>query len=169
MVDSQPRIEERYIATDERPLTAWTDASQKLAAGSTYWLATTGSDGSPHIVPVLAVWVENTLHFVANRASQKARNLVNDPRCAIATGAPSLDLVVQGNASRVSDSSRLALVAGEFLTKYDWPVTVRDGAFFGDGAPTAGPPPYDVYEVVLTRAYGFGTDESHSATRWSFE
>ena len=168
MIDSRTRIEERYIATDERPLTTWTDASQKLAAGSTYWLATTGSDGSPHIVPVLAVWVEGALHFVASRGSHKARNLASDARCAISTSAPSLDLVVKGTASNVSDASRLALVAGEYLTKYDWPVTVRDGAFYGDGAPTAGPPPFDVYQVMPGKAFGFGTDGSHGATRWTF-
>ena len=53
-------------------------------------------------------------------------------------------------------------------------VTVRDGAFHdgafhdAEGAPTAGPPPYDVYEVIPTTAFGFGTDESFSPTRWRF-
>jgi hypothetical protein len=45
---------------------------------------------------------------------------------------------------------------------------VRDGAFYADGAPTAGPPPYDVYEVRPTVIFGVGTDESFSAIRWRF-
>jgi hypothetical protein len=32
-------------------------------------------------------------------------------------------------------------VAEAYAAKYEWPVTVRDGAFDADGAPTAGPPP----------------------------
>lgn len=50
-----------------------------------------------------------------------------------------------------------------------WHVTVRDGAFHGaEGAPTAGPPPYDVYEVRPATAYAFGTEEPARSTRWRF-
>jgi hypothetical protein len=50
-----------------------------------------------------------------------------------------------------------------------WHVTVRDGAFHdAEGAPTAGPPPYDVYEVRPTSVFGFGTDGTFSPTRWQF-
>jgi hypothetical protein len=45
-----------------------------------------------------------------------------------------------------------------------WPATVRP-----DGRPHVRPTPYDVYEVIPTTAFGFGTDESFSATRWRFE
>ena len=47
-------------------------------------------------------------------------------------------------------------------------IKVRDGAFYGDGAPTAGPPPYEVYAVTPATVFGFGEDESFSATRWRF-
>ena len=47
-------------------------------------------------------------------------------------------------------------------------MTVRDGAFYADGAPTAGPPPYEVYEVTPATAFGFPTDETFTATRWRF-
>jgi hypothetical protein len=40
---------------------------------------------------------------------------------------------------------------------------------WADGAPTAGPPPYQVYEVTPTTAFAFGKDESFSPTRWRFE
>ncbi|NDJ84523.1 MAG: PIG-L family deacetylase [Chloroflexi bacterium] len=35
-------------------------------------------------------------------------------------------------------------------------------------APTAGPPPYAVYAVTPTVAFGFGTDKTFSPTRWRF-
>ena len=36
-----------------------------------------------------------------------------------------------------------------------WPVTVKDGAFTAPySAPSAGPPPWDVYEFTLTTAFG---------------
>ena len=37
-----------------------------------------------------------------------------------------------------------------------------------DEALGAGPPPYDVYEVVPVIIIGLGTDEPYSATRWRF-
>jgi hypothetical protein len=47
--------------------------------------------------------------------------------------------------------------------------TVRDGAFHNTfGAPTAGPPPYDVYRIEPTLAYGFPVQEDISPTRWRF-
>jgi hypothetical protein len=38
----------------------------------------------------------------------------------------------------------------------------------GEGAPTAGPPRYKVYEVIPARVFGFGEDESLPPTRWRF-
>lgn len=39
----------------------------------TYWLVTTRPDCRPHAVPVLAVWVDDVLHFVAGPSTRKAR------------------------------------------------------------------------------------------------
>ena len=47
-------------------------------------------------------------------------------------------------------------------------MTVRDGAFYAVGSPTAGPPPYELYEETPTMAFGFPTDETFSPTRWRF-
>lgn len=48
-------------------------------------------------------------------------------------------------------------------------VWVDGGMYFDtEGAPTAGPPPYDVYEAAPTAAFGFGIDETFVPTRWSF-
>jgi hypothetical protein len=52
-----------------------------------------------------------------------------------------LDLVVEGTMAKVTDQAWLHRVAEAYETKYGWPVSVRDGAFHADGAPTAGPPP----------------------------
>ena len=76
--------------------------------------------------------------------------------------------MVEGTAAKVSDETRLHRVAEAYWAKYGWPVTVRDGAFYADGAPTAGPPPYEVYEVTPATAFGFPTDETFTATRWRF-
>jgi hypothetical protein len=69
----------------------------------------------------------------------------------------------------LKDETWLHRVAEAYMTKYGWPVTVRDSAFYADGAPTAGPPPYYVYEFIPTTAFGFPTEEgTFSPTRWRF-
>lgn len=88
----------------------------------------------------------------------------------MSTGTPGLDLVVEGDAIRVTDETALRRVADAYDAKYDWQGDIRDGAFFDEGAPTAGLPPFRVYTLQPSTAYGFGTDEGHSdrSTRWRF-
>jgi nitroimidazol reductase NimA-like FMN-containing flavoprotein (pyridoxamine 5'-phosphate oxidase superfamily) len=100
-----------------------------LADGDTFWLATVRPDGRPHVMPVLAVWADGALHFSTGKTTRKGRNLAQNPSCVIALGSPGLDLVVEGLAAKVSDEARLRRVADAYASKYDWQVTVRDGAF----------------------------------------
>jgi nitroimidazol reductase NimA-like FMN-containing flavoprotein (pyridoxamine 5'-phosphate oxidase superfamily) len=167
MAEKEPAAEQPYLAEDTTP-TRWAQARQRLADADTYWLATVRPDGLPHLVPLLGVWVDDSLHFVASRTSRKATNLAHDAHCVIATRRESLDLVVEGTATKVSEEVRLHRVAEVYMTKYGWQVTVRDGAFYADGAPTAGPPPYEVYEVIPTTAFGLPWDETFNPTRWRF-
>ena len=153
MAEKEPTAGQPYFAGDTTP---WLEARERLADADTYWLATVRTDGLPHLVPLLGVWVGGALHFVASRTSRKARNLARD-------------LVVEGEATKVSGEVRLHRVAEAYMSKYGWPVTVRECAFYADGAPTAGPPPYAVYEVIPQTAFGFPTEEGmFRPTRWRF-
>ncbi len=167
MAEKAPAAEQPYLAGDMTP-TPWAEARERLAEADTYWLATVRQDGLPHLAPLLAVWVDDALHFVASRTSRKATNLAHDAHCVIATRREALDLVVEGTVAKVSQEAGLHRVAEVYMTKYGWPVTVRDGAFYADGAPSAGPPPYEVYEVIPTTAFGFPWDETFNPTRWRF-
>jgi nitroimidazol reductase NimA-like FMN-containing flavoprotein (pyridoxamine 5'-phosphate oxidase superfamily) len=139
-----------------------------MAEGGTYWLATVRPDGRPHVVPVLAVWLDGALHFSSSPSARKAKNLASSPHCVLTLAGPALDLVVEGEATKVRDDATLHRLAEAYATKYQWQVAVRDGAFFGDGAPTAGPPPYEVYELTPAAAFSFGTDATFGAARWRF-
>jgi nitroimidazol reductase NimA-like FMN-containing flavoprotein (pyridoxamine 5'-phosphate oxidase superfamily) len=148
--------------------TNWAAARHRLAEGEWYWLATVRPDGRPHVMPLLAVWLDDALYFVAGAATRKAKNLAHNSHCVIAVATIDAHFVVEGKAMKVREEAKLQRVASVYASKYEWHVTVRDGAFYGDGAPTAGPPPYEVYEVTPTIAFGFGTDETFSPTRWRF-
>jgi nitroimidazol reductase NimA-like FMN-containing flavoprotein (pyridoxamine 5'-phosphate oxidase superfamily) len=150
--------------------TPWEVARDRLAEADTYWLSTVDPEGRPHAVPVLAVWTEDALHFCASDRSRKAKNLTRDPHCAITSSARALDVVVEGQAMPIDAPATLQRVAQEYRSKYDWRPEVRDGALWADGAPTAGPPPYRVYAVRPSTAFGFPTsgDEMLTPTRWRF-
>jgi nitroimidazol reductase NimA-like FMN-containing flavoprotein (pyridoxamine 5'-phosphate oxidase superfamily) len=75
--EEEPVIAQPYLASDVRS-TSWAEARRRLAEADTYWLAAVRSNGRPHLVPVLAVWLDDALHFVASRTSRKAKNLARD-------------------------------------------------------------------------------------------
>jgi len=147
----------------------WAQARRRLQdAHDTYWLATTRPDGTPHVRPVLGVWVDEHLHFVSGSATRKTRHLAANPQVSIAVSAEGIDLVVEGRAERVDGTAALQRVADAYTAKYGWRATARNGAFHEtEGAPTAGPPPYLVYRVTPAQVLGFPVGESFSPTRWN--
>ena len=159
------------IAAGSTGVLAWSEGRDRLADERFYWLATAGREGQPHVRPVLAVLLEDRLYSTSSPRAAKATHLGRLGRCAVSARTPGLDLVVEGQAAQVVDPATLARVAEAYRSKYGWPVTVHGGAFDAPyGAPTAGPPPYAVYEVTPSVVYGFGTDDELAplSTRWRF-
>jgi hypothetical protein len=120
---------------------------------------------------VLAVWVGGALYTTSSPQARKGRNLDRDGRCTAAVTADDMHLVLDGSASKVADPAVLESVAGAYRAKYDWPVTVINGAFDAPyGAPTAGLPPYQPYEIRPASVLGFVNDPAlgPSSTRWRF-
>jgi hypothetical protein len=74
MVEKEPANERLYLTQDATPA-SWAEARGRLADADLNWLATVRPDGLPHLVPILAVWVDGALHFVASPTFRKARNL----------------------------------------------------------------------------------------------
>ncbi len=170
MADKTPIEEQLIIAGDAEPI-PWDKVAKHLAKAGTFWLATVRPDGHPHLRPILAVWVDGALHFVSSTSARKWANLSRSLYCSISTVTPTLDLVIEGEAVRVTEDDRLQRVADAYDSKYGWPVEIRDGAFFAEGAPTAGPPPFHIFEVQRRTAYAFGPEEGYGerSTRWRFE
>lgn len=134
----------------------------------TFWLATTQPDGRPHVIPLGVGWRDGALCFTAGPGTRKARNLAHDPRCVLTVATHDFDLVVEGTAVRVTDEARLQRFAAA-ASADGWPVTARDGALYGEfSAPSAGPPPWHVYELKAETVFALGTAEPFGATRWTF-
>jgi hypothetical protein len=179
MATKEP-VAERNLDGYGAPPIPWARVRERLAAGLTQspgsggpdrhtcWLATVRPDGRPHVMPLGAVWVDGAFYFTAGAATRKAQNLARDARCTIAVAAHDFDLVVEGEAVKVADEARLRRLAGVYAAE-GWEATVRDGALYAEySAPSAGPPPWEVYEVTPATVFAFGTAEPFGATRWRF-
>lgn len=183
MAESTPVTERPLTAEDAT--TSWAEARKRLETPErdrTYWLATVRPDGRPHVMPILGLWQDGASYFITGETTRKGRNLAVNPRCVMTVSIqslPALDVIVEGDAVKVIDETKVRRVADAYATMLHWPLIVQDGRVVGDGAPTAGPPPYAVFELRPTTVFGLpgitGSDEdgagcegSISPTRWRF-
>ena len=169
MAEKEPVAElQPQFSSDDATPTPWAEARERLATAKVYWLSTVRPDGRPHVTPIAAVWLDDALYFTTGHTERKAKNLAQNAHCVVATGCnglEGLDLVVEGDAVRVTDEARLQRLADEYVAKYDqlFRFTARDGAFYVEGSETE----VLVYELASTTAFGFGKG-TFSQTRWRF-
>ena len=133
------------------------------------WLATTNEDRSPHVTPVGAVWLDGTFWFQTG-PTRKARNLANDPRCSVGLSIRDADVVVEGNAERVTDRDLVARVA-KVWAEGGWPAEpTENGSTITApfNAPSQGPPPWNVYRVEPRPAVVVLSAEPGGLTRFDF-
>jgi hypothetical protein len=143
-------------------------ASEPPTADVTHFLGTTRPDGRPHTAGVGAAWYEGDLYFTSSPDARKARNLAANPNCTIAVRLPSIDVTLEGVASRCTDPQILEALAALYRDG-GWPVEVERDAFTAPySAPSAGPPPWHLYRFTFHTAIGVATKEPYGATRWRF-
>ncbi|OKJ69257.1 pyridoxamine 5'-phosphate oxidase family protein [Streptomyces sp. CB02261] len=166
-MDPRTSLDPRYSDPKAAPA-SWPDAAGRLAAAEVYWLTTVRPDGRPHVTPLIAVWSDHELCFCTGPDERKARNLTGNPAVVLTTGTPTLgegfDLVVEGEAARVEDEGRLAVLAEAYVGKYgpEWRFEVREGAFVGDGGTAL------VFAVAPRTVFGFAKGDPFGQTRWRF-
>ena len=115
--------------------TPWVTVKRELEAAQLSWITTVRTDGRPHVTPLVAVWVDETLHFCTGPEEQKARNLAGNPAVVVSTGCNrwdhGLDVVVEGEAERITDHATLGRLAGAWAATWDgrWKYRVTDEGF----------------------------------------
>lgn len=167
MTQPEPQTElDPQFSSGDATAIPWETARAQLEVAAIYWLTTVRPDGRPHVTSLIAIWLDDALYFCTGEGERKAQNLRHNPQVAITTGCnvmEGLDLVVEGAAGQVSDETKLQRVADQYAVKYpDWPFSVRDGAFYGDGGRAL------VYEVTPTTIFAFGKGDVFSQTRYRF-
>src|SRR5829696_4455327 len=102
MAEREPLAEQ--MATPDTPkIKPWAEIRDSLAEEGTTWLMTVRPDGRPHVVPVGALWVDGAYYVTTGQGTVKGNNLDHNPHCVISLSSPGFDLVVEGEATKVSD------------------------------------------------------------------
>jgi len=136
--------------------------------GTPYFLGTSRPDGRPHAASVGAQWLDGDLYFTSGPGTRKARNLAANPACTFSVALEGIDLILEGEAARVTDPPTLERLA-HLYREGGWPAEVEGDAFTAPfSAPSAGPPPWHLYLFTFHTAFGVATAEPHGATRWRF-
>jgi general stress protein 26 len=139
------------VATD------WKETRRILESAQLFWICTVRTDGRPHVTPLVAVWFDGAVHFCTGATEQKAINLISNPHVILLTGCnqwdKGIDVVVEGDAVRVTDNEALDRLARVWTTKWDgqWQYEVHDGAFHHREGITA-----LVFEVRPIKVFAFG-------------
>jgi hypothetical protein len=165
---------------DGLPPVDWGPVVEKLDVGAapapdahnarTTWLTTVNEDGSPHVTAVGALWLDGTFWFQTGAGTRKSRNLARDPRCSIAVSIRDADVVVEGNAARVTDSASVARAAKAWADN-GWPAEPDQsgsGITAPFNAPSQGPPPWNVHRIEPRSATVVLGTEPGGLTRFRF-
>jgi len=159
-------FDDRFSHPEARAL-PWAETEAALGRAELYWITTVRANGRPHVVPLIGLWHEGGFIFCTGLTEQKYRNLEHHRGVAVTTGAnrwaSGLDVVVEGDATRVVGANVLSTLATAYFDKYgeEWRLEPGDDCF----NPTDGPAA--VFLVSPTKVLAFAKDP-HGQTRYLF-
>jgi general stress protein 26 len=168
---AEPRAElDERFSDPGATATPWSAIREALETTQLSWIATVRTDGRPHVTPLVAVWLDDAVHFATGSEEQKAVNLAANPHVVMITGCnrwdQGLDVMVEGEAHRVTDRATLERLAAAWATKWngEWQYRVVQGGFAHPGAADDDGPVL-VFAVKSAKILAFGKG-SFSHTRY---
>jgi nitroimidazol reductase NimA-like FMN-containing flavoprotein (pyridoxamine 5'-phosphate oxidase superfamily) len=160
-------LDQRYSGPDA-VATGWDETRRVLETAELFWISSVRPDGGPHVTPLVAVWADGAIHFHTGAGEQKAANLRANPHVVLTTGCNrwdgGLDVMVEGDAVRVTDEDVLKRLAEAWAAKWDgrWQLEVRDGCFYQDDFPS------QVFSVTPAKIYAHAKGDPFGHTRHQF-
>jgi hypothetical protein len=122
---SEPTVSRPYWpdALQNPPLSTenlkpWAWALQRLNKSHNYWIATSRSDGNPHLMIVWGIWFEQAFWFSTGPRTRKAKNISANSRCVIATENAAEAVILEGAAEEIADRTIWKRFAEPYDRKY---------------------------------------------------
>jgi hypothetical protein len=166
----QGKLDTRFSqATDP---VSWATVEAALTAAELYWLTTVRKDGRPHTTPLIGAWVDDSFAFCTGPEEQKAQNLAHGTAVTVTTGVNTwkdgLDVVVEGDAERITGHGALRPVADAIREKYsgEWDFTPEDDGF-GHNDNSGATQIALVFRVPPTKVLAFAKSP-HGQTKFEF-
>jgi hypothetical protein len=120
--------------------TGWDETRRVIETAELFWISTVrGRRSTPRHSARCRVARRRHPHFATGATEQKAINLRDNPHVILTTGCnhwdEGLDVVVEGNAVRLTNDDVLKRLAETWATKWDgrWHYEARNGAFHHEG------------------------------------
>jgi hypothetical protein len=79
----------------------WSWAVERLERAIVYWLATTGTDPAPHVIPIWGAWVDGRW-YVEGGPTRWQRNLRENPQLAIHIEIGDEVVIVEGTGTELT-------------------------------------------------------------------
>lgn len=152
-------LDERFSSPGVRP-TSWDRTRSVLEAAQVAWITTIRRDGRPHVAPLVPLWLDDTIFFSTGSGEQKAVNLSRCPHVILTIGdgqwRQGLDIVVEGDARRITDRTVLERLEAVSATRWDGRWRYQIGA---EGFLVPGEEPIRVFAIQPTKILAFGRGE----------
>ena len=116
----RPVMPQGYGVESATAYVAWEDVVDRLTESKHYWLATTRSDGRPHVVPRWGVWLDDRFWYDGSPETLHVRNLEADSRCTLNLESGQEVVIVEGRSQMpdvITDDLGQRLAA-EYSRKY---------------------------------------------------
>ena len=128
MTDCQPYEVTNLDRYGSAPL-PWTRPHDLLANGALgpevpVFLGTAGADGVLHAAGIGVAWLDGDLYLTSGPQTRKSRHLASRPACTISIRLEGIDLVLEGEAAKVTDRGILEQVAGLYRAG-GWPAEIE--------------------------------------------
>ncbi|MGA9041432.1 MAG: pyridoxamine 5'-phosphate oxidase family protein [Terriglobales bacterium] len=158
---SRPHAPGYGLPTTSKGLLPWKWAADRLTKSREYWIATTSTDGAPHVMVIWGLWWENEFCFSTGSQSRKASNLKANPKCVICNEDAEEAVIVEGIAKRMRDVPLIRKFLSIYGRKYKFDMSGMAGDMLSLKEP--------IFVVAPRKVFGLAEKTfATRATRWKF-
>lgn len=99
----RPDMPDGYgVPESSEGLLDWARVQDRIVASMQYWMATTRTDGRPHVVPRWGVWLDGGLYYDGAPSTVHARNLRSNRACTLHLEDAWEAVVIEGTSGAAS-------------------------------------------------------------------
>ena len=107
----------------------WASVETRIEQAERYWLASTRSDGRPHVIPIDGIWLDGRWFFGGAAETVHQRIVGENPNVVMHLEDAMKAVIVEGAAERIIPTPEVAKRLAEATrTKYGYPTSPDDYA-----------------------------------------